>query len=1016
MRWLVLVLCLLLAPVSARAAGTYDPEIRYLAITTPHFQVVFPEGYGPIAQRTSDRAEVLFGYLARRYGWEPDGRTTVIINDQTDFANGSATIIPNKVVTLYVSQPTETSGLEDYDDWLHAVLVHELAHIFHLDMAYGLPRVGRWIFGKYVSMNNYAPTWAVEGLAVYEETIASGAGRGRSSYVDMVLRAAALEGRFPGIDQGYRSFADWPFGNVAYFFGGRFQTWLARTYGEEALMHYHRAYAADPIPYFTYLPSKLAFGESMESLWATFEAEVLADARLVEAQLADERTRFPEPERLTRYGGDLSGPRYTLDGQWIVFSTDSPKDGSRVRRLRHDASEEQVLLDDTFSKSLSFTPDDRALYVQQTEINQRYYLHNSLVRYSLRDGSAVPVKLRPPCEEEDRLGCSYAAEQARFVAPSGSLRARDPDVSPDGRHLVFVQAPRGSNQLVVAELVDEGRALVVPHVILEAEPDVQLSNPRWSPDGQKIAISRFAGGRRDVRIYGRDGALLLELTRDRALDVDPSWSTDGRWLLFASDRTGVSNLYAYDVEKDALHQLTSVLTGAFQPSVSPDQEFVVFRGYSADGFDVYRIPFLPELAPVVPRVLDEPTPRDTLPRRAPAPHPELPPLPPLAHEPLRPDTLVEEYSSLDTLLPFHDNWNLFPLFAVNERELFGRLTTVGSDALETQSYALWVEYGTATQFVGGGASYVNDQLEPTFALSAATDISSLPLFDRGRAYLADYEQQRYIGALSIQVPVLQRHLISVGYTFEHRRLWNDLSTTTLEAAAGLPVDGNFARVRLGYRYSNVRRFEHSVSLERGVQAAVALEGLSEGLGSDYEQLVASADLRHYLTLPWLHNHVLATRLFARAGFGGDLADDGFLGGVLGQSVLTTTTRDIVPLRGLVTAGLAGPVVLAASVEYRAPLWRVERGLGTLPIALRVLHAAVFADTGRVLDGLAVDADPDLGVFFDGFAAGVGAELRADILVGFTLSLDLRLGWAQLLRSPEPNRDASGPYFQIGTSY
>lgn len=1032
MRRLRLLLLALLAAASgaAHAAGTYDPELTYRTITTPHFQVVHPEGYEALARRAAARAEELYPYLSARYGWALDGRTTIVLNDQTDFANGSATIVPNKVVTLYVTQPTETSGLEDYDDWLHAVLVHELAHVFHLDMAYGLPKVGRWIFGKYVSMNLYAPTWAVEGLAVYEETMSSGAGRGRSSYVDMVLRAAALEDRFPGIDQGYRSFGNWPFGNVAYFFGGRFQLWLAKKYGEEALLHYHRAYASDPIPYFTYLPSELAFDESLESLWAAFEAETKEDAALAQRMVETATASFPAPQRLTRYGGDLSGPRYTPDGRWIVFSTDSPKDGPRVRRLPATGGEDEVLVNDTFSKAISFSPDGRYAYFQQTEINQRYYFHNSLLALDLETDAAARVELLPECTTPDPTltgpqpvrtsSCADAKERAAFVAPSGSLRARDPDVAPDGRTVVFVQAPYASNQLVVAALGHDRITLHAPRAIIPAEPDVQLSNPRWSPDGQVIAVSRFARGRRDIRLYDAAGLLLAEITRDRALDVDPTWSPDGRWLLFASDRSGITNLYAHDRSTGELRQLTSVVTGAFQPSVSPDGQQVVFRGYAADGFDVYRIPFAPLDAPLVPSALDPVVERDVLPRRGPGPHPDLPALPrldaPLATTAAGVPMEEDSYSSLDTLLPFQDNWNLFPLIAVNERELFGRLTTFGSDALETQSYAAWVEYGTATHFVGGGASYVNDQLEPTFSLSAATDVSSFPLFDRtSRTFLEYYEQQRYIGNLTIGVPVRQRHLISVGYTFEHRRLWNELPEGLLASASGRPVDGNFARVRLGYRYSNVRRFEHSVSLERGVQVGFALEGLSKGLGSDYEQLVVSGDLRHYLTLPWLDNHVLASRLFVRGGFGNDLADEGYLGGVTGQSVLTTTTRDLVPLRGLVTAGLAGPVLVAGSFEYRAPIWRLERGLGTLPIAVRVVHAAAFADYGRVFQQVSVD-DPQLGELFRDFALGVGLELRADILVGYTVPLDLRAGWAQLLATPEQGTDASGLYFQIGSSY
>src|SRR5262249_12231523 len=148
----------------ARAAGVYDPEVKFYTLTTPNFLVMYPEGYEHIALRAGHIAENTLPYLAESYHWRPAGRPAIIINDQTDFANGSASIIPSKVVTIYVTAPTEVSGLEDYDDWLTTVITHEMTHIVQLDMVYGLPWVGRLLFGKYVSMNQYTPAWVTEGV------------------------------------------------------------------------------------------------------------------------------------------------------------------------------------------------------------------------------------------------------------------------------------------------------------------------------------------------------------------------------------------------------------------------------------------------------------------------------------------------------------------------------------------------------------------------------------------------------------------------------------------------------------------------------------------------------------------------------------------------------------------------------------------------------------------------------------------------------------------------------------
>jgi hypothetical protein len=1017
-------------------AGTYDPEVDYFTITTPNFLVMYPAGYDHIALRSAKIAEDTLPFLVDRYGWRPDGRTSIVINDQTDFANGSATIIPSKVITIYVTAPTEVSGLEDYDDWLATVITHEMTHIIHLDMVYGLPWVGRLIFGKYVAMNSYTPGWVTEGFAVYEETVSSGAGRGRSSYVEMVLRMAALEDRFPGIDQAYRGYPNWPFSNIAYFIGGRFQLWLAEHYGEEALVHYHRAYASNPIPYFTWLPAQLAFDASLESLWSKFAEETLADAQLAVELVKSSSMAVTTPKRLTNYGGDLLGPRITPDGKSIIFSVSSPVDGARMRRIAIDGSNDEVLVNDTFSKEISFTPDGRAFYFQQTEINQRFYAHNSILRYELETENFSQVEIDP-------------AETAGFVAPSGSMRARDPDVSPDGKRLVFVQTPYGSNRLVLAWLESDGTT-VHPREIVPAEPDVQLSNPRFSPSGKLISVSRFVKGRRDLVLYDLDGKLVQEITRDRAQDIDGTWSPDGRWLVFSSDRTGIYNLFGYDTSNGELRQLTNLISGAYQPCISPDGTTIIYRGYSAEGFDVYQVPFSPETGMVVP---DEKAPWtsgvDMAERRWPPRHrlaPDLPPPAPFTGTPV-PSTLpenweVDDYSSLDTILPFHDNWNLFPGLTANESEIYGSLTHFGSDAMGTQSYTVSVTYGSRTEFLGGGVAYVNDQFEPTFgfiALASARTFSGVniveqsldfpcafgeqPLDQEGRRYCygadeGDYNERRLLGQFSLGLPFLQRHGFSLSYIFEHREALDELPAETLFSL--LPRSGNFARVQLGYRYSNVRAFPHSISLERGESFNIALAALSRGLGSDYEEMVLTSEGRLYLSMPWtasfLRNHVLAIRLAIGASGGPDLAELFQMGGTVGNSALTTTTENFYGLRGFGSGVLRGTGLVNGSLEYRAPIFRVDRGPGTLPATLDVIHFALFADFGRVFDQVTLESIEH--GFLEEIALGAGAELRADVNLFYGLPLTLILGYAYPVRLPDtaPNSGSPGVYFQLGASY
>ena len=95
--------------------------------------------------------------------------------------------------------------------------------------------------------------------------------------------------------------------------------------------------------------------------------------------------------------------------------------------------------------------------------------------------------------------------------------------------------------------------------LVDGAPFDQAFTPRWSPDNRHVAYSAWQrGGYRDVRIVDTQDGSLVDVTHDRAIDGDPVYSADGRWLYFHSDRTGVSNIYAYEVATGRLKQVTNV--------------------------------------------------------------------------------------------------------------------------------------------------------------------------------------------------------------------------------------------------------------------------------------------------------------------------------------------------------------------------------------------------------------------------------------------------------------------------
>ena len=124
-----------------------------------------------------------------------------------------------------------------------------------------------------------------------------------------------------------------------------------------------------------------------------------------------------------------------------------------------------------------------------------------------------------------------------------------PDYSPDGKRVAFGSGRTG--RFGVWTCAADGAECS------EFKADWEMAVPRWSPDGQSIAVN---GWRDDepLDVYRIDvaGRFVRRLTTDNAWDSMPTWSRDGRWLYFQSNRTGVFELWKMPATGGEARQLT----------------------------------------------------------------------------------------------------------------------------------------------------------------------------------------------------------------------------------------------------------------------------------------------------------------------------------------------------------------------------------------------------------------------------------------------------------------------------
>ena len=107
------------------------------------------------------------------------------------------------------------------------------------------------------------------------------------------------------------------------------------------------------------------------------------------------------------------------------------------------------------------------------------------------------------------------------------------------------------------------------------------------PDGRQIAFDTRSQGNPDIWIVSLRWRPPAPLTKEPSEDIDPSWSRDGRWIYFGSNRSGRLQIWKMPAEGGLAVQLTK--DGGFEGFESPDGKFFYYaKGRAMAG--IWRIP------------------------------------------------------------------------------------------------------------------------------------------------------------------------------------------------------------------------------------------------------------------------------------------------------------------------------------------------------------------------------------------------------------------------------------------
>ncbi len=181
------------------------------------------------------------------------------------------------------------------------------------------------------------------------------------------------------------------------------------------------------------------------------------------------------------------------------------------------------------------------------------------------------------------------------VALKAGMVAAEPRWSPDGSRIAFVMSPRGH----LTRYAGDGDIYVMNadgSDIRRLTQGLNASSPAWSPHGSRIAFVRNQG--QELVVMRADGTDQKVTARARGYYQGPAWSPDGRVIAYQSSPGRDKEITAiFTIRPDGTdeRQLTPASASAGGPAWSPDGSRIAYSArdqvwiMNSDGSDARRL-------------------------------------------------------------------------------------------------------------------------------------------------------------------------------------------------------------------------------------------------------------------------------------------------------------------------------------------------------------------------------------------------------------------------------------------
>lgn len=917
-----------------------DPDLNWKTIENKNIYVHYAQGNKALAERALAIAEAAHQRLTKELNWTPKDKTHLVLSDETDQPNGFASPLYFNRTVIFLAPPSHVNTLEDFDDWLSTIIVHEYTHIVHLDKSAGAPEYLRKLFGRFFLLfpNLFQPSWIMEGLATHKETdIERGIGRGQSAMYASMMRLEVANGLQP-VSHVNLPVVTWPAGTTRYLYGVYFMQFISETYGADKLQQWIEEYSDNLLPFFINTNANTILGKNLTPLWADYQQWLKHKFRPQIKVIKDKGITVGKRLSKDAYRTNSVRAIRTEKGTEIYYVQNN---GYQRASLMHIDSQgnAQPLLDLNGEAQLDLHASS-GLLLTQNEFCNAYTTYSDIYRYQ---------------EETKKL--QRLTTCGRYLYASWF---------PDGEQMVAVHHNASKFEL---QQLDEKAQLKT--VLWRAKNDEVIGQIDVSPDGKYVAASVWRKGDGwNIELFNIKQRQWQKITRGVSIAAYPQFTKEGN-ILFSLEADGVYNLYRYHRINRKVVQITNVIGGAFQSSQPDEGSEIYYSAYTAEGFAIYKM--LPDM--INQQVAEQHTPRfkDN--------HLQL-----INYK--ISTAKQNDYSPWRSLSP---RWWFPSLEFSSQRSEWG-ITTAGADALDIHNYFLTASYDSQLNkpAISLGYNYA-DRFFMSWAMLNEIYVNTAGgverITQRDVASLVWAFHDRHVQKQSSLLVSVIYDKTSDDGAVNHAQWWHGYSDHLLG---------------LAWLYNSADANPLSISLVDGLKLRLVAED-SDLLNSDFSGQIYTLDWKQYIRTGkqsvfafrflqgWATGH---PRLFKLGG-------EGFSQDALGILLDGVSREGIFNQRSYALRGykeglpqLRGRRMQLLSGEWRLPLQRLEKGVMTPPVGIMQWFTTLFAEIGSAYhsspdtyySSAGVEITADINLFYNitfrtrlGYAHGFDADIGDDRL-------------------------------------